>query len=125
MTHANVEAHYDGPEQPPFPGVPEELGSVAQHCLEEQNEADPLIVGVVLLGVFVSKVIAHSWMGDFYADLTSEGVRHGERRSNPAEGVDGMGRQPIDDTLNRITHVLSSCDHQRTGDEKYGCERVV
>lgn len=37
--------------------------------LEEQNEADPLIVRVVFPRVDIPEVVGHSWMGDLHADL--------------------------------------------------------
>lgn len=37
--------------------------------LEEQHEADPLIVGVVFLGRLVVEVVLHAGMGHLHADL--------------------------------------------------------
>lgn len=37
--------------------------------LEEQHEADPLIVRVVFPRVDIPEVVGHSWMGDLHADL--------------------------------------------------------
>lgn len=40
--------------------------------LEEQDEAHPLVVRVVLLGIFVVKIVGHTGMGNLPADLKAK-----------------------------------------------------
>jgi len=44
-------------------------GGLLSAYLEEQHEADPLIIRVVFPCFDISEVVGHSWMGDFHADL--------------------------------------------------------
>lgn len=47
---SNVQSTDDGVHEPMLPGFPQPLGEVAEKRLEEENETDPLVIGVVLLG---------------------------------------------------------------------------
>lgn len=57
--------------------------------------------------------------------LSFEGVRHREGRCDPAECVDHMSWDTIDDALYRMTHVLASGDHQAASHQQRCGEEVV
>lgn len=50
-------------------GLSQIISSLLATYLEEQDEANPLIVGVVFLGRFIVKVVAYTGMRHFYSDL--------------------------------------------------------
>lgn len=80
--------------------------------LEKQDEADPLIVGVVFFGVVVVEVVGDARGSDVQTNLALEGVRHGEGAGDPAVRVDDMGGQPADDALDGVADELVGGDDQ-------------
>lgn len=107
---ADVQTHDDGSHQPAFPIVPHEFRQITQYGLEKQYETDPLIVSVVLFGVFVAEIVVDARVSDLDADLTPERVRHGERGRDPTVRVDWMRRQAAHYALDRITDELGGGD---------------
>lgn len=83
-----------------------------KHYLEEQDKADPLVVGVVFFGVVVVEVVCDAGGSHGNTNLALEGVRHGEGAGDPAVSVDDMGGQPADDALNGVADELVGGDDQ-------------
>lgn len=108
-----VEPRRQHPDQASLPGVPQPLRRVAHHGLEKEDEAHPLVVRVVLLGVLVAEVVGDAGVCHLLADLALERVRHGERGRDPAVRVDGVRRQPVDDALDGLADVLRGRDDER------------
>jgi len=61
----------------------------------------------------------------FSTHLSAEGVRHGEGAVDPAERVDHVRRNPIDDAADRLAHVLGGGDDQAAGEQQHRGEGVV
>ena len=93
--------------------------------LEEQTEADPLIVLMVssLIGI---KRFVHTWMSDIKADTFPEcagdcvcGVDPTERVEDVLWNVFGV------DAVNGITHILFGRNYEREGEHARGRHTVV
>lgn len=125
MTNPDVHPHDESLHEASLPGVPHPLGGVAEHRLEEENEANPLVVAVVLFGALVVVVVRNPRMSHFDTYGPPEGIGHGEGGSDPAEGIDRMSRKSRDNTLNGIADVLCRGDDERAGHEECRCEEVV
>lgn len=48
--------------------------SAKNSYLKKQYEADPLVVSVVFVGIFVTKIVGYTRMCYFYADLTEKKI---------------------------------------------------
>jgi hypothetical protein len=57
--------------------------------------------------------------------LSLERIRHGESRRYPAESVDDVSGQAIDDALYRATHVLRRRDDKTAGHQQRRGEEIV
>lgn len=126
LAHAHVQPHDDGAQQVALPRPPQPVRRVAQRGLEEQHEAHPLVVGVVLLAVLLAVVVGHAGVRHLAALAAQEGVGHGEGGRDPAVGVDGPRGQPlVHDALDGRAHVLRGGDHHRARQQQHRREQVV
>lgn len=123
--HTTIHSHDQCLHQAAFPETPQPLRYITQNRLEEQHEADPLIVRVVFPCLDISEVVGHSWMCHLRADLSIERVWHGERGCYPAISIDGRSRQTLDDACYRVTDVLGGRDEQRAREQQYRGEVVM
>lgn len=123
--NADVETHDEGAHETALEGVPDEFRGVARQGLEEEDEAHPLVVRVVFVRFEVAVIVVDAGMGYFEPDLAAEGIRHGEGAGYPAEGVDDMGGETADDTLDGVPHELCRCDDETAGHQQRCGEQVV
>lgn len=91
MTDPELESHAERLHQTSLEDVPQDFRDVTRDrlkqsseertmqrrakifpYLEEQNEADPLVVRVVLLSVLRAEVVGHARMGNFSTDLVKK-----------------------------------------------------
>jgi len=108
-TQSELQAHDQRGHQRAFLHVPHPFGEVAQHGLEEQSKAHPLVVRIIFgrFAVFGP----NAWVRGAHALFPLERVRHGESGRDPAVRVYRPGGQPVNDALDRIAHVLSGRHH--------------
>jgi len=102
--------HLDAATLPCLPHVP---GQVEEHCLEEEHEAHPLVVLVVLDLVLAVHVGRDTRLDHVFADAATEAVGYGERRVYPTVRVHDVERHIVDDAIDRVTDVLAGRDEQR------------
>lgn len=102
--------HLDAATLPRLPHVP---GQVEEHCLEEEHEAHPLVVLVVLDLVLAVHVGRNARLDHVFADAATETVGYGERRVYPTVRVHDVERYIVDDAIDRVTDVLAGRDKQR------------
>jgi hypothetical protein len=80
--------------------------------LEEEYETNPLVVLVVF--DFVIFIMAgHAGMRHIYTRPTSQSIRYGKRRIDPAVCVHNSEGYFIDYAINWVTNVLSRRNQQR------------
>ena len=90
---------------------------VEEQRLEEEHEAHPLVVLVVLDAVALA-LQTDARMRHVDADLLRcQPVRDGERRVDPAVRVHHIARHAFDDAVDRVADVLARSHHQREGDQ--------
>lgn len=125
-TQPEVQTHDQRGHETALLHVPQPLGEVAQHGLEEQRETHPLVVRVVLgrLGAGTG-VGPDARVRGARAHLPVERVRHGERGRDPAERVHRPGRKPFHDALDGVADVLRGRHHDRARQQRGHGERDV
>lgn len=108
-----VEVQHEHLDAAALPGLPHVPGQVEEHRLEEQDEAHPLVVLVVLDLVLALHVRRDAGLDDVLTDAGSDPVGYGERGVNPAVGVHDVERHIVHDAVDRVADVLSGSDEQR------------
>jgi len=115
---SNIKPADDGVHKTMFPSFPEPFWEVAHEGLEEQDKANPLVVGIMLLARFIVIVVCNTRMSHG-SGWSLESIRHSESGHNPTLRVDNMGWHSIHNTSNRLTHKLRPCDNHGKGDQQY------
>lgn len=118
-----VQAHDQRGHEAALLHVPQPLGEIAHHGLEEEREAHPLVVRVILGRLAV--LGADARVCGTHALDPVERVRHGERGRDPTVRVYRPGRQPVNNALYRVAHVLRGRHHDGTGQQHHRGERDV
>ncbi len=98
---------------------------VEHHSLEEQEEAHPLVV-LVVLDVVTLVPVPDARVGHVPALLPRQPVGYGVRAVDPAVGVhDRGGHGRVDYAVDRVADVRLAGDEEREGDEDYHGRLVV
>ncbi len=103
-----------------FRNLPKLFRNVETDCLKEENKADPLVV-LVMLNFFFSiglRSDARKWEA-------GNDVWKSERRLDPAEGVEEVGGNAVDDTVDGVAEELFGGHQEAGGGEDEGGELVV
>ncbi len=103
-----------------FRNLPKLFWNVETGSLKEENEADPLVVLVMLN--FFSWISLRSNARKWEA---GNDVWKSERRLDPAEGIEEVGGNPVDDTVDGIAEELFGGHQEAGGGEDEGGELVV
>lgn len=106
--------HFDAAALPRLPHVP---GQVEEHGLEEEHEAHPLVVLVVLDFVLTVHVGPDAGLDHVLADAAVDVVGQRKRRVDPTVRVHDVERHIVDDAIDRVADVLTGRDQQREGDQ--------
>lgn len=121
--HVQVEhEHFDATTFPCLPKVP---WYVEEHGLEEQSEAHPLVVFVVLHFVAAFNMAHDTRLYHVAAGHSNHSVRYCERTVNPAICVHDAERDFVNDAVDRIADVLARRHKQREGYQHDNCCFVV
>jgi len=112
-----VQVHHQHLEASTLPGLPQIARHVEKDGLEEEDEADPLVVLVVLDLVLALHMGAHAGLHHIASGDASEPLRNGERRVDPAVGVHHAQRDLVHDTIDGVTDVLARGHQQGEGDQ--------
>lgn len=118
-----VQAHDQRGHEVTLLHIPQPLGEIAHHCLEEEHEAHPLIVRVILGRRAV--LGADSRMSGTHALYLVVRVRHGERGRYPTVRVHRLGGQAVHYALYRVAHELRGRHYDGTGQQHHRGERDV
>ena len=98
--------------------MPSSPRQVEECRLEEESEADPLVVLVVLLLLVDRR--SHPGVRDLQPDVRHHPVGDGEGGVYPAVGVHHvLGDVGVHDTVDGISNVLSAGDEEAGGDEDH------
>lgn len=114
--HRTIEVQHQHLDPAAFPRFPQVARNVEKDRLEEEGEADPLIVLVILDFVLALDVRGNPRL---YQVLTNDpgSIRDREGRVDPAVGVHYVQRYIVDDAVDRVADVLPGRHQQREDDQ--------
>lgn len=112
-----VEVHDQHLEATALPGLPQVARHIEEDGLEEEDEAHPLVVLVVLHFVLALHVRAHTGLDHIPPGHAGQTLRHRERGVDPTVGVHHSQRNLVHDAVDRVTDILTRGDQQREGDQ--------
>ena len=100
-----------------FPYLPQVSRDVEKNRLEEEGEADPLVVLVILEFLPFGQLPGGSHAGVSKVLQSAAVLGDGERGVDPAVGVHDLLRNLLDDAVDGVADVLFGGDEQRARDE--------
>ena len=112
---STLDEHFD---PAPFPDFPKKPGQIEESRLEEESEADPLVVLVVFL--LLVDWWGHPRVRHLQPNVGEDSVRDGEGGVDPAVGVHHvLGDVRVHYTVDRVSNILPAGDQEAAGDQDH------
>ena len=101
-----------------FPNFPQKPGKIEESRLEEESEADPLVVLVVFLLLVDRR--GDPWVWHLQTNVGEDSVGDGEGGVNPAVGIHHvLGDVGVHNAVNGISNILTTGDQETAGNQDH------